>query len=72
MKPLDPIAWQLFQRFTLELIERGFTHYSSDAALRELAARLAACLIALYGAAHADYPTTIKVPCRDMVMVEYS
>jgi hypothetical protein len=36
MKPLDPIAWRLFQRFTLELIERGYEHYSSDAVLHRV------------------------------------
>jgi hypothetical protein len=36
MKPLDPMAWRLFQRFTLELIERGFVHYSSDAVLHRV------------------------------------
>jgi hypothetical protein len=36
MKTLDPLAWRLFQRFTLELIERSFAHYSSDAVLHRV------------------------------------
>jgi hypothetical protein len=36
MKGLDPLAWRLFQRFSLELIERGFAHYSSDAVLHRV------------------------------------
>jgi hypothetical protein len=36
MKTLDPLAWRLFQRFTLELIDRGFAHYSSDAVLHRV------------------------------------
>jgi hypothetical protein len=31
VKGVHPLAWDLFQRFTLELIERGFAHYSADA-----------------------------------------
>jgi hypothetical protein len=26
MKGVHPLAWNLFQRFTLELIDRGFAH----------------------------------------------
>jgi hypothetical protein len=36
MRGIHPLAWNLFQRFTLELIERGFAHYSSDAVLRRV------------------------------------
>lgn len=27
----NPIVWELFTKFTLRLIERGFKHYSADA-----------------------------------------
>ena len=33
VRGLHPLAWSLFQRFTFELIDRGFAHYSSDAVL---------------------------------------
>lgn len=31
-----PDVWQLFERFTLDLIRRGFGHYSSDAVLHRV------------------------------------
>jgi hypothetical protein len=32
----NPDVWRLFERFTLELIRRGFEHYSSDAVLHRV------------------------------------
>jgi hypothetical protein len=36
MRGVHPPAWKLFQRFTLELIERGFARHSSDAVLHRV------------------------------------
>ena len=36
LKNLDPKAWTLFQKFTLELIARGFEHYSADAVMHRV------------------------------------
>jgi hypothetical protein len=32
----NPNIWRLFQRFTFEMIGRGFLHYSSDAVLHRV------------------------------------
>ena len=32
----NPQVWRLFERFTFELIRRGFRHYSADAVLHRV------------------------------------
>jgi hypothetical protein len=32
----NPIVWAMFERFTFEMIRRGFQHYSADAVLHRV------------------------------------